>query len=264
MSLNLPLLLEKSASLVKEVGAYIRTERLSFSQDSIEHKGLNNLVSYVDKTAEEQLVKGLSNICPDAGFETEEATIANTYSGLRWIIDPLDGTTNFMHGVPVFSISVALADNDDLLLGLVYEINTHELFTAYQKGGAFLNGKRISVTQNKVLGQSLLATGFPYTEFEQLDAYMDILKKFMKESHGVRRLGSAAVDLAYVACGRFDAFFEFNLNPWDVAAGALIVQEAGGSVTEFSGGEKYMKNRTIVASNTLLHPNMLEILNVFS
>lgn len=235
-------------SLVKEVGSFIHTESKKFTSASIELKGLNDLVSYVDKEAEEMLVIGLTNILPHAGFITEEGTAHNEKEPYVWIIDPLDGTTNFIHGLPVYSISVALLYQKQLVLGLVYEINKKELFYAHKGGGAWLNDKPIEVSPIDKLENSLLATGFPYHNFEGLDTYLDLLKHFMKDTHGLRRMGSAAVDLAYVACGRFEGFFEYNLNPWDVAGGAFIVHEAGGIVTDFKGGDNYLFGKSIIAA----------------
>ena len=237
----------KAKSIVLEVGKFIRSESLKFTISSIEIKGLNDLVSYVDKEAEQQLVIGLKAILPDAGFIAEEGSANKTNEEYVWIVDPLDGTTNFIHGLPVYSISVALMQKEKLVLGIVYEINKDELFYAHKHGGAWLNDKPISVSPIDSLSKSLLATGFPYHDFEELETYMKILSHFMKHTHGLRRLGSAAVDLAYVACGRFEGFFEYNLNAWDVAGGAFIVQEAGGAVTDFKGEDDYLFGRSIIA-----------------
>lgn len=242
---------------VKQTGEFIRTEYYTFNLQHIEYKGLNNLVSYVDKTAESKLVESLQKIMPEAAFLTEEETIATTTAEYKWIIDPLDGTTNFVHGIPMFSISVALVRNDKAVIGVVYEILRDECFYATITGKAYMNGKVISVSDNQVLKQSLLATGFPYYEFEKMPQYIELLKNLMQNCHGLRRMGSAAIDLAYVACGRFDAFFEYNLNPWDVAGGALIVQQAGGKVTDFGGGENFIFGREILATNKHIHNELL-------
>ena len=178
---------------------------------------------------------------------------------MRWIIDPLDGTTNFIHAVPAFSVSVALEKDGELLIGIVYEINLDECFYAWKNGGAYLNGKKISVTGGSSLKGSLIATGFPYKEFSQMDRFFFTLKFLFNKTHGVRRLGSAAVDLAYVACGRFDGFFEYNLNPWDVAGGGLIVREAGGKVTDFSGGQNFLFGKEIIACNPNIYGEFLDV-----
>lgn len=247
---------------LEKVAAFIHKESLSFDHRKIELKQLNNLVSYVDKEAEKMLVEGLSQLVPEANFETEEETVIQRKDGLRWIIDPLDGTTNFSHGIPTFSISVALAEGNDLLTAGVYEVNQKEFFSAEKGKGAFLNGDRIHVAGNDQLAKSLIATGFPYYEFEGLDSYIEILKKFMQSTRGVRRLGSAATDLCYTACGRFDGFFEFNLNSYDVAGGILIVKEAGGLVSDFSGIEgRFDGVETLAAGG--VYAEMLKVINSF-
>lgn len=246
--------------LTQQVAQYIAEQALTFSSEKIEHKGLNDLVSYVDKTAEMQLVKGLQAILPEAAFITEENTIAKQDNDLQWIVDPLDGTTNFMHGLPCYSISIALMHKNELVVGVVHEVNRNECFYAWKDGGAFLNGNPISVSAKLNLQDSLIATGFPYTVFEEIDDYLTLLKELMKCTHGLRRLGSAAVDLAYVAAGRFDAYFEYNLNAWDVAAGCLLVKEAGGQVTDFKGGEDYVFGRRVVASNKSAHMALLSVI----
>ncbi len=231
---------------------------MNFDARKIEYKGLNDLVSYVDKTAEEHLVANLAELIPDAGFTTEEDTMNSKGAVFNWIIDPLDGTTNFIHGVPTYSISIALYENDLPVLGVVYEINRGEMFYTYKGGNAFLNNKVIRVSDRSELAISLLATGFPYYNFEKQTQYMTLLSEMMRKTQGVRRIGSAAVDLAYVACGRFDAFFEYNLNSWDVAAGAYLVQQAGGHVLNFNGGNEFMESREILATNALVDDELLE------
>ena len=250
---------QKVNELTNHVAAFIRKEAATFDRSRIEHKGVNDLVSYVDKEAELRLVEGLKYVLPEAGFITEEDTLNEQAEDYNWIIDPLDGTTNFMHGLPVYAISVGLKLHDEMVLGVVHELNRNEFFSAYKDGGAYLNGTRIRVSEAEALKESLIATGFPYTDFGRKEDYLRILGSFMDKSHGVRRLGSAAADLAYVACGRFEGFFEFNLNSWDVAAGALLVQEAGGSVTDFRGGNEYLFGREIVASGRI-QAEMLQVI----
>ena len=245
------------ASLSKEVATFIRKEAKSFSQDKVESKSFNNLVSYVDKTAEELFVTGLSKILPEAGFIAEEGT-GEPKEGLNWIIDPLDGTTNFIHGIPTYCTSVALVDGQELLAAVIVEVNQNECFTAYKNGGARLNDQVIKVSEKATLQNGLLATGFPYDDFEKETAYLKLLNDLMHSSRGIRRLGSAAADLAYVACGRFEAFYEYGLNPWDVAAGILIVQEAGGQVSDFGNGDSYLFGEELVASNGKVHIEIME------
>ncbi len=251
--MNYALITKELALLCKEVSKFIALEAQNFDNSKIEHKGLNDLVSYVDKTAEQKLVKGLKQILPEAGFITEENT-ANTKGELyNWIVDPLDGTTNFIHGLPVYAISVALMENQELVGAVVYEVNREECFSASKNNGAYLNEVQIFVSSTPKLADSLLATGFPYYDFDNMSKYLKILEDLMRNTHGLRRMGSAAVDLAYVACGRFEGFFEYNLNAWDVAAGALIVQEAGGQVSEFNRGADFVFGRSIVASGSIHH-----------
>jgi myo-inositol-1(or 4)-monophosphatase len=236
--------------LTKKVGFFIKEQRNSFTSNKIEVKGRNDFVSYVDKTAEEQLVAGLSILLPEAGFIAEEGTATRKGEEYNWIIDPLDGTTNFIHGVPCFAISIALMRKDMLVMGVIYEINLDECFYAWEGSKAYMNGNEIHVSENATLSSSLLATGFPYYDYQHLDAYMELFKYFMKNTRGLRRLGSAATDLAYVACGRFEGFYEYSLQPWDVAAGAFIVQRAGGKVTDFKGESNYVFGKEIIAGNS--------------
>lgn len=250
--MNYELVCNKVISIAKLVGNFIRKESMLFDASSIEYKGLNDMVSYVDKTAEKRLVSNLSKLIPEAGFLTEEKTINKTGETYTWIIDPLDGTTNFIHGIPTYAISIALYEDDKPVIGVVYEINRGEMFYAYKGGLAYLNGKEIHVSKNPDLKSSLLATGFPYYQFDKQPQYMQLFAEMMQKCHGLRRIGSAATDLAYVACGRFDAYFEYNLQPWDVAAGMFIVQQAGGQVINFSGGDECIQSREVLATNTLL------------
>jgi myo-inositol-1(or 4)-monophosphatase len=255
--------LEKEViSLCLEVAAFIRNEAQAFDRSRIEFKhGFNNLVSYVDKEAELKLVQGLKKLLPQSGFLAEEGTgISSEQMEYEWIIDPLDGTTNFMHGLPMFAISVALARNKQIILGIVHEINRDECFHAVEHQPAYCNNQRITVSTISSLQESLLATGFPYYHLDKRDDYLEIIKVFLEQTHGIRRLGSAAVDLAYVACGRMEGFFEYNLNAWDVAAGAFIVQQAGGKVSDFSGGDNYLYGGQMIAAGAV-HQQMLEIIH---
>ncbi|MCC6818424.1 MAG: inositol monophosphatase [Bacteroidia bacterium] len=248
-------------SIVIEAGHYIRDQRKNFSYDKVSDKGLNQLVSYVDIETEKMLVEKLSKLLPEAGFITEENTSDIGRLTYNWIIDPLDGTTNFIHNVPVYSVSVGLAHIQEIVAGAVYEIGRDELFTAYKGGGTWMNGERIQVSEATALKDALMATGFPYYDFEQMEEYLSVLRYLMQETHGLRRMGSAAVDLAYVACGRFEGFFEYGLNSWDVAAGILLVKEAGGRISDFKGKEDYLFGQSIVASNEQLHQDIMSIIN---
>jgi len=238
--------------ICKDAGGYIRKEYEVFLNQQIEEKGLHDLVSYVDKESERLLVDYLQKLIPESGFITEEDTNREKGPVYNWIIDPLDGTTNFIHKVPTFSVSVALMQGDELIIGVVYEINRDECFSAYKDGGAFLNGKEIRVSQTETLSQSLLSTGFPFRLFDNLDNYLAVLKSLMQKTRGIRRIGSAAVDLAYTACGRFDCFFEYNLNNYDIAAGVLIVQEAGGTVFDFDGDDQMLTKGSVIAGGHII------------
>ncbi|MBR9920076.1 MAG: inositol monophosphatase [Bacteroidetes bacterium] len=237
---------------------FIREKFGEVEEEDIEHKGLHDLVSFVDTTAEEMLVENLAPIIPDAGFLTEEGMVSMVVSDYRWIIDPLDGTTNFLHGLPCFSVSVALEYKGEYLLGVVHEINQNECFYAWKGGGAWMNENKIEPAATSDPHHSLIATGFPYHDYSRMAPYLKVLEAFMRKTRGLRRFGSAAVDLAYVACGRFDGFFEYRLNPWDIAAGAFIVQEAGGVVTDFSGGETYKNGNEILAASKGMYSEMLD------
>ncbi len=247
-------------SLTSQTGLFIISERKKFRKDAIEKKGHNDLVSYVDKESEKLLVAGLMNILPEAGFITEEKTLLENRKKYTWIIDPLDGTTNFIHGVPCYCISIALMEEDELILGVVHELNLNECFYAWKDGGAFLNQEPIHVSTFNRLSDSLLATGFPYHDYARMEPYMQVFDYFMRNTHGLRRLGSAAADLAYVACGRFESFYEYGLNSWDVAAGIVLVKEAGGKVSDFNGGNNFLFGDDIVASNSGVHEEMLGVL----
>jgi myo-inositol-1(or 4)-monophosphatase len=250
-------------AVAKEAGAFIREQRKTFTPDKIELKGLNDLVSYVDKSAEQIIVTALQQVLPEAGFITEEKTINKTGERYSWIIDPLDGTTNFIHGLPVYSVSIALQENDELVLGVVYEVNQDECFYAWKDSKAYLNGEPISVSATQTIDKCLLATGFPYYDFTKQPAYIEIFSELMRSCHGLRRLGSAAVDLAYTACGRFDGFYEYNLNAWDVAAGIVIVRQAGGEIVNFKGGTEVLQSRELLATNGKITGEMLGVVQKY-
>ncbi len=245
------------SDVVHETGEFISGEAEGYDNSRTETKGLHDFVSYVDKTSEKMLVDRLALILPEAGFITEEGTSVKKGTEYFWVIDPLDGTTNFIHGVKLFAISVGLIKNNEPVAGVVYEVKGKETFSSWKNGGAWLNGKPISVSDAVNLSDSLIATGLPYSDFSRLDSYMNCLAHFCKTTHGIRRFGSASVDLAYVACGRFEAFFEYGLKPWDVTAGALLVREAGGRFSNFAGDGKDLSGNEIVASNSHIYNEFL-------
>lgn len=250
--MNLRVLCDKVCEIAVETGEFIRKESENFHIGKARLKGKHDFVSYVDIEAEKKLKTSLSGLLPDAGFIGEEGVANEGKSELKWIVDPLDGTTNFMHGVTIYSISIALARNNEKILGVILDIQSNELFSAYTGGGAWLNGGRIKVSEAETLEDSLIATGFPFKNYEKLGNYMSCLEYFIKNTHGVRRMGSAAIDLAWVACGRFDAFFEYGLNEWDIAAGMVIIREAGGKISDFSGDMDIMDGSETVAANNRL------------
>lgn len=256
MNINLEKICHDVVALARETGAFVKSERQKNKLD-IENKGTNDFVTHVDKGSEQRLVKGLKLILPQAGFIAEENTDTTKGEEFNWVIDPIDGTTNFIHGLTPYAISIALMQHDQIVVGVVYEMGLDECFYAWKGGHAWLNGKQISVSDRKTVSDSLVATGFPYTMFKQMNVFLKSLDFFMRKSHGIRRLGSAAADLAYVACGRFEAFYEYNLNPWDVAAGALLVTEAGGRMSDFSGGNNYIFGKELVATNHHVYDEFL-------
>ena len=252
--LDLKSILQETENICRQAGDFQLQHFRQIGAGEISDKGLNQLVSFVDVETEKLLVAGLQQLLPQAGFVTEESTIeSNRNTEYTWIIDPLDGTTNFLHGLPAWCISVALCQHGKPIIGVVFAPVWNEMFTAVKGQGAWLNQQKIEVTQTANLADTLLATGFPYYEFEYMEPFLQTLRYFMKNTHGLRRMGSAAIDLAYTACGRFDGFFELGLNAWDVAAGALLVQEAGGIVADFKGGDDYLFGKTIIASNAWVY-----------
>jgi len=253
----------KVVEIAKQAGEFIREQRKIFDPSKIEYKGLNDLVSYVDKTAEEMIVAGLEKILPEAGFITEEKTTTKIGERFNWIIDPLDGTTNFIHGLPTFAVSIALQEYDELVSGVVYEVNLDECFYASKGSPAYLNGTEIKVSQTDTVAGSLLATGFPYYDFKKQQIYIELFTELMRNTHGLRRIGSAAVDLAWTAAGRFEGFYEYNLNSWDVAAGILIVKQAGGEVVNFKGGEEVIVTRELVATNGKITKELLNYIQKY-
>lgn len=234
-----------------KAAAFIAEERKKFSLDKAEKKAKNDLVSYVDKAAEEIIVEHLKKLYPTFGFIAEENKELERKE-YNWIIDPLDGTTNFVHNIPCYAVSIGLEFKGEVLAGVVHEVSRNESFYAWKGGGAWLNRERIKVSDAAALSDSLIATGFPVNNFDKMQAVLSCADYFMRNTHGIRRIGSAASDLCFLACGRVDAFYEYNLNAWDVAAGIIIVQEAGGKVSDFFFGNDYLFGRQIMASNSFL------------
>ncbi len=235
--------------VVKKAAAYVEERHRNRESLRVERKGRQNFVTQVDKRTEEILVEGLSRILPESGFLTEEGTSQKEAETYRWVIDPIDGTTNFIHGAFPFAISVGLTEGDEVVVGVVHEFGLNETFYAWKGGGAWLHGEPIRVSEVATVNESLIATGFPYTDFRKLKEFMGSMAYFMEHSNGLRRLGSAATDMAYVACGRYDSFYEYGLHPWDIAAGILLVREAGGEISDFRGNPDALFSDQLVCAN---------------
>ncbi|MFW5756153.1 MAG: inositol monophosphatase family protein [Tangfeifania sp.] len=252
---------QKVQEIARETGDFIREERTKISAKDVELKSAASLVSYVDKTAEERIVSALKELIPESGFVAEEGTASGNDEKFMWFVDPLDGTTNFVHGISPHSVSIALKEGDELVLGVVYEVGLGELFYAWKGSPAYLNGNEIKVGTASKAEDTLIGTGFPYYDFDRVEDYIDAMKSLMKNTRGLRRLGSAAVDLCYVAAGRFDAFFEHALHAWDVAAGVFIIQQAGGKVSDFNGGDNWLFGGEIVAASENFYPAFYKIIH---
>ena len=249
---------EQICGRVRQIAAqaadYIATERKRFTTDKVEVKGTFNFVSYVDKGAEKMIIAALAELLPEAGFIAEEGSGRHDEQApWQWIIDPLDGTTNFVHGLPPYAVSIALWDTQarETVVGVVHEVTLGESFYTWKGApGAYLNGQPIRVSDHVAgVNDALVLTGLAYGLDEKVVRYFEnSFAYFNRHSHGARRIGSAATDLVYIACGRGDAFYHINLSPWDVAAGAFIVRQAGGRVADFAGGDDYVFGRSIVAT----------------
>jgi myo-inositol-1(or 4)-monophosphatase len=226
----------------------------------ISFKGVVDLVTNFDRRAQELIFDRLSAGFPDHGFLAEEGLSRRENSEFRWVFDPLDGTTNYAHRFPIFTVSIALEYRGGVVLGVVYDPMREEIFQAVEGEGAWLNGRKVRVSAISDLDRSLLATGFPYDLRDSQINNIDHFNHFLTRAQAIRRCGSAALDLCYVACGRFDGFWELKLKPWDQAAGALIVQEAGGRVSDFGGGAFDISGQECLASNGLVHEAMILVL----
>ncbi len=256
-------IVEQSMEIIREAGQNIKNRAGKIHQTQIQHKSPHDYVTETDKETELFLVKELGKILPGSSFLTEEKTAAYQQSDYVWIIDPIDGTTNFIHGLFPVSVSVALQHQQKTVLGIVYEVGAGEMFHAIAGENAFLNREKIRVSYEQKMDNVLIATGFPYKDYDRLDAYMQSFRHLMFHTAGIRRLGSAAADLVYVACGRMDGFYEYGLNPWDVAAGAFIVQQAGGRISDFAGGNNWLFGKEILATNGPIHEEFLQHLKIF-
>ncbi len=253
--------LDAAIRAAREAGR-IQREKLWGGYGGFDFKGERNIVTDVDRASEEIIIAALRDACPGCDFIAEESGAISTGSRFRWIIDPLDGTTNFAHGFPWFGVSIALEIDGILEAAVIHHPVLDEVFHATRGGGAWLDGKRIYVSRRSPLSSCLLATGFPYDRTSCNENNFAKFIRFQLAARGVRRAGAAALDLAYVAAGRLDGFWECKLNPWDVAAGKLLVMEAGGSVSNHAGFPHHLDDHRILASNGLIHREMLDILSL--
>ncbi len=253
-------LLRTAVSAARLAGDIIVKNLGHLSQGDIQTKQAFDFVTKVDKWSEAVILQTIREKFPTHTFLAEETLKQEDRDSYRWIIDPLDGTTNYIHGYPMFSVSIALKYRGEVIVGVVFDPLRDELFHAVKGSGSFLNNKKISVSGVTALGRSLVATGFPFRKKELVDLYLQAFKSVFHEVSDIRRAGSAAIDLAYVAAGRLEGFFELKLGPWDVAAGSLLIEEAGGCVTDFGGGGEYLSTGNVVAGNMDVHGELLEII----
>lgn len=251
-------LLETAKILAEKAGDHIRQSVSQLRQ--VDYKGRADMVTDVDRRAEEIILDGIQRAYPDHAVLAEESGKNEIQSDYCWVIDPIDGTTNFVHGYPFFGVSIAVQYRQETVAAVVLNPVQGELFSALKGGGAHLNGNPITVSSTSELSKTLLATGFPYQLGERWQHSLTLFETFYRNSHGVRRDGSAALDLCYVAAGRFDGYWEYELNPWDVAAGLLIVQEAGGKTTDFQDNPSDIYDRQVLASNGRIHDAMLQVM----
>jgi myo-inositol-1(or 4)-monophosphatase len=254
-------MLNTAVKAARKAGSIITRASFDVDKLTVHRKQQNDFVTEVDRAAEDAIIAVLREAYPDHGFLAEESGYRDKEAEYLWIIDPLDGTTNFLHGVPQYCVSIGLMHKGSLAQAVVYDPNRNELFTATKGVGAYLNDRRIRVSKTDKIEDSLVGTGFPFREQVNLDDYLRMLKNVMKTCSGVRRPGAAALDLAWVACGRMDGFWEIGLAPWDMAAGALLVREAGGLVGDLAGEDRYMDSGRILASNGKLFAAYMKLLH---
>lgn len=252
-------MLSIAVKAARRAGSLINRATQDVDLLTVERKGVSDYVSEVDRLAEQAIVETLLEAYPDHAILAEEGG-AQGRSDYLWIIDPLDGTTNFLHGFPQFAVSIGLQIKGVLNLAVVYDPTRNELFTATRGRGAHLNDRRLRVSKQTRLQESLIGTGFPYRDFTYLDDYLKMFRELLPKTAGLRRPGCASLDLAYVAAGRYDGFWEAGLKPWDLAAGVLLIQEAGGLVTDFDGGENYMATGNVVGGNPKVFSQLLQVI----
>lgn len=250
--------LSVAVTAARKAGMLILRQRGRLTQDDVGRKQASDFVTRVDRESERVIIATIRARFPDHIFFAEETVKETGGNEYRWIIDPLDGTTNFIHRYPVFSVSIALERRGETIVGVIYDPLKKELFSARRSGGAFLNGMPVSVSGIAEMRDALIATGFPFRRKELTERYLRLFRNIFLRVSDVRRAGSAALDLAYLACGRCDGFFEIGLSPWDIAAGSLIAREAGAVVSDFGGGKDYLTTGNIVAGSPHIHRELLE------
>jgi myo-inositol-1(or 4)-monophosphatase len=246
----------------RRAGQIINRASLDVDKLKVTVKQQSDFVTEVDRAAENAIIEVLREAYPHHGILAEESGLADSTadSEYQWIIDPLDGTTNFIHGMPQYAVSIGLAHKGVMTQAVVYDPNRNELFTASKGGGAFLNDKRIRVSKRVRLDEALIGTGFPYRVFDHIDTYLTIFKEVAQKTAGMRRPGAASLDLAWVACGRMDGFWELGLSPWDIAAGTLLITEAGGLIGDLSGEADYMKTGNLVGGNPKIFGQLIQLI----
>jgi myo-inositol-1(or 4)-monophosphatase len=243
------------------MGAKILTDNFGrIEAKDIVEKAKNDFLTFVDESSEKKIIEIISKAYPDHAILAEESGFSTQKSEYEWIIDPLDGTKNFITGIPIFSVSIALKFKNEIILGVVLDPLRNDLFHAQKDKGAFLNNKPIRVSGRSQMADCLIATGFPFKKKHLLPGYLLCFRDIFEQSSGARRMGSAAIDLAYIAAGKFDAFWEIGLSPWDMAAGSLLIAEAGGKISDFWGNYQYLENGYIIASNGLIQDQMQDII----
>jgi myo-inositol-1(or 4)-monophosphatase len=250
----------KDAALIG--GAILVSGFRKLQKHQVRLKGEGDYVTELDHKSEEAVIRRIRHAFPDHAIHAEESGSVSGRGTVEWLIDPLDGTTNYVHGVPFFCVSVAAVIGREPVAGVVYDPSHKEMFWAAKGRGAFLNGARIQVSQKMRLEETYLASGFPWRSKPYLEAYLNSFRDLFSISSGVRRMGSAAIDLAYTASGRFDGFWEMKLKPWDIAAGALLIREAGGRVSDFRGGRAFLRSGNVLAANPHVFPKMLKIVKM--
>jgi len=254
------MVLDVAVEAAREAGMFLKSSVGKVKNIETKEGEVRNMVSEIDRGSEEIIINRIKRQFPSHAILAEESGAHDTSAEYRWVIDPLDGTTNFLHEVPIFSVTIGVERMGEIVAGVVYDPNLDELFTAEKGSGSYLNGQRMRVSQTPELIHSLLVTGFPYDIARNPDHPADHFTNFLMEAQGIRRLGSAALDLSYVAAGRFDGFWEVQLQPWDMAAGVLFIREAGGRVTDFSGAPSTIFKKNVLASNGIIHDAMLRVL----